>query len=408
MHAFVLALVLAIAQEPTPTVEELVRRGRESLAREDPAEAEALFIEAEVRSGKAIAVRKWVWRAWMQGGRINDALDAVDAIEPRAELPQADLDYLRGMAFFFRGRTYIDQEVGEPYTSAAFRDAMEWLDAATRADPEQYHDAWLPLAECAWHSHEYAIGRNAAEAARRRFPDDPHGGLLLGRLLFQRYLELATDPAQREAADGLWKELIHVLEETRETVGKPADEAARTLAADCWLQLGYAYDQKAMLIESTAAFAEASALWPAGTDYQDLWGRFAPSVFRDMIEAAVSRAASLFAAEAEDDAVLWWWLGSARYGAESWSGAAEAFERGRQARRVHGAWYWPRARRSRGRSRHGPCELAHVWVPTPPCSRRNSGRRRERRAWIHDLGDRCTRRSASYWKRSARVARRGW
>jgi tetratricopeptide (TPR) repeat protein len=347
MQAAAFALILAFTQEATPTVDELVQRGRELLAREEPAEAEALFIEAEVRSGKALAVRKWVWRAWMQEGRINDALDAVDAIEPRGELPQADLDYLRGMAFFFRGRTYIEQNVGEPFTSMAFHDAMGWLDSATRADPEQYHDAWLPLAECAWQSHEYTIGRKAAEAARLRFPSDPHGGLLLGRVLFQHYLDLAPDPREREAADELWNELVRVLEETRETIGSPEDETARTLAADCWLQQGYAYDQKGMVPESTAAFAEAIALWPEGVDLEDLWGRFAHADFLAMLETSAARATGRFAADSDDDAVVWWWLGTARFSAATWKGSAEAYELAVAKHPAYSdAWYWAARARS--------------------------------------------------------------
>ncbi len=383
-----------IEAQETAGVEDLVRRGRELLDQEKPAEAEALFIEAEVRSGKSIAIRKWVWRAWMQGGRINDALDAVDAIEPRGELPQADLDYLRGMAFFFRGRTYVDQEVGEPFTSAAFRDAMEWLGTALRADPEQYRDAFLPLAECAWHSHEYTIGRHAAEEAIRVAPTDPHGGLLLGRILFQRYLDLAADPKQHEAADGVWSEIVPVLERTLATIGAIETSSERELAADAWLQIGYAHEQKQHVTESTRAFAEALGLWPEGADLQDLRSRFAAPDFRRMVEEAAVRASTIFASDAGDDAVLWWWIGSARFADEAWKEAALAFERAVAKRATYSdGWYW--AARALGRTEETARAVADLragWqADAAMLARKLQEGGANDRAWIGELTEWSTR-----------------
>ncbi len=336
-----------LAQEQ-PEVRDLVERGRALLAAEKPDEAEQLFIEAEVLSGKLVTVRKWIWRAWMQEGRINDALDAVDAIEPAGELPQTDLDYLRGMAFFFRGRTYVAQNVGEPFTSDAFRDATEWLAAATRADPETYHDAWLALAECAWQSHEYDIGRAAAEEALRRFPADARGALLLGRILFQRYLELSPDPGAKEAADGVFAELVAVLERALAILGTPEDVGERMLVADAWLQLGYAWERVDRTAESVRAFAEAIALWPGGIDFDDLWGRFDREDFSALIESAADKSAVRFPPDAAEDAQVWWWLGTARFARETWPEAAEAFElAARKWPAYVEAWYWSARARAR-------------------------------------------------------------
>ncbi|MFT5288863.1 MAG: Tfp pilus assembly protein PilF, partial [Planctomycetota bacterium] len=57
----------------------LVRRGRTKLDAGDAAEAQVLFEEAAAKADNSLATRMWVLRAWMEQGRSNDTLDALDA-----------------------------------------------------------------------------------------------------------------------------------------------------------------------------------------------------------------------------------------------------------------------------------------------------------------------------------------
>jgi tetratricopeptide (TPR) repeat protein len=317
----------------------LIVRGRAALAEQRADDAEELFVHAESLSGGSARVRMWIWRAWLQTGRVNEALNAVDQAETAGELPQSDLDYMRGMAFFFLGLTYVSENVGEPFTSEAFKDASEWLQAATSADSETYHDAWLPLAECAWHARRYEIGRHAAEQAQRLAPEDPRPTLLFGRILFQRYLALRADTptlpetpdARTENVAALWSELVAALSALIARLEPPPDTVLdpnlRSFLADAWLQLGYAYEQEGELEAAADAFAASAVLWPSGVDYADVHGRFSADQFHALLESAAARAAEDFGPEAADDALLLWWLGWSRFAREDWAGAAEAYRR---------------------------------------------------------------------------------
>ena len=369
---------LALVSFMAPAVQDvdvLVTRGRELLAQQRADEAEELFVHAWSISEEDPRVRRWIWRTWLQTGRVNEALNGVDRAESEGELPRSDLDYLRGMAFFFLGRTYVDEAVGEPFTSEAFKDATHWLDAATKADGDEYHDAWLALAECAWHSGEYGIGRQAAEEVRRRTPKDPRGSLLFARILFQRCVKLRTEtptlPQTPETwaaeAEVLWKEQSDALEtliaRLQPEGGAGLTGEMRNFAADAWLQLGYVNEQQGRMDEAREAFSSAALLWPSGLDYPDLQRRFTPQNFRALLEDAAARAAEEYGQEGEEDALLQWWLGWARYQAEDWAGAAQAYTSAAEKWDPYvDAWVWAaRAQHARGNSDAAVAALLEGW-----------------------------------------------
>src|SRR5262245_65819363 len=70
----------ADAKASAADVDALIQRGRTLLDEGKPAEAERLFTEAADHDHGTISTRMWVLRSWMDQGRSNDTLDALDAL----------------------------------------------------------------------------------------------------------------------------------------------------------------------------------------------------------------------------------------------------------------------------------------------------------------------------------------
>src|SRR5206468_12831120 len=111
----------ALMQAPD-SVEGLIARGREALEAGKVPEAQKLFEQAAEKDGSSLRTRTWVIRSWMEQGRINDSLDAIDAIARGGAIAKGragakdgpttkgdasakggvsgkEIDYLYGMAF---------------------------------------------------------------------------------------------------------------------------------------------------------------------------------------------------------------------------------------------------------------------------------------------------------------------
>src|SRR5262249_33209265 len=86
------------AGAPAAELDALIEKGRALLDEKRPALAEKVFDEAAAKDGGSPHTRMWVLRAWMDQGRSDDTLDAIDALRAGgAKGP--DMDYLYGMAF---------------------------------------------------------------------------------------------------------------------------------------------------------------------------------------------------------------------------------------------------------------------------------------------------------------------
>ena len=68
----------------------------------------------------------------MEDGRINDALDAIDALD-RAGVKGPTMDYLYGMAFAAKARTYIAEQTGGAAVQMSLEDAVMFLERAVKA-----------------------------------------------------------------------------------------------------------------------------------------------------------------------------------------------------------------------------------------------------------------------------------
>jgi len=313
-------------QDPAPRPQaDLIPQGRQHLDRGELDLALALFERADAQSQGTLPTRMWVWRTWLEQGRINDALDAIDELR-LAGTESPDLDYLYGIAFFRKGKQYVDQDVPPTTTGLAFEDARTFLSKATAADPDKYYDAFLPLAESAWHTRRYEVGRAAALRAIEIAPADPHPPFVLSLLLFQRFVDVDADEARRAEADALWEETVERLGEAARKLGAPGTDAQRTLAADIGLQLGYMYEQRQKLDLAGAAFADSLGWNPAGADYADLHGRFPVEQYRSLLREAERLFVERYGAENVADALLLWWLGYTSFELADWAACEAAFE----------------------------------------------------------------------------------
>lgn len=330
-------------------VDELIARGRAALAQGRAAEAQALFEEAERKDAGSPRARVWVARSWVPQGRINDALDAADALD-KAGAKGPALDYLYGIAFAAKAKDYLVLGTPGQIVEMAYGDAVRFLDSATRADPALYADAFRPLAEAAWHVQELDVARAAAAKAAELDPRDAEAAVLLGRIAIAQYARDRTGhAAAAEAADRHWQAAVSALRGALATLegshgtggsggtGASGDPARRALAAQAWVQLGHAHAWKEQSDDAASAYAAALALDPAAQDLGQMLATLGPERFLSALE----RASASLAKQGPVDAAVSWWLGWARYQQKQYAKAEEAFAAAvaRDPALVNAWWY---------------------------------------------------------------------
>ncbi len=292
-------------------VEALVARGKALLAAGKPAEAQAVFEEAEKLDGGHLRTRVWTLRAWIAQGRINDTLEQADALD-RAGHKGPTLDYLYGMAFAYKAKGYIADGVTGSVIGMAFTDAVEFLKRATAADPERFADAFLPLAESAWNTQELDVARAAAEKAVALDAASAEAVLMLGRVAFSQFVTLRADEARTAEAEGAWSAARSAFHKAAELLAASAAPADRARRADALAQIGWLHVWKEQGAEAAPWFGRAAGADPAALDYARVRESLTPEQFVDALEAGAKAYAESGAPPA-GDASLEWWLGYGRY-----------------------------------------------------------------------------------------------
>jgi hypothetical protein len=334
MHlALVLTLCLA-----ADGIDDLIARGRALLDARKPQEAEAVFTAAAAQDHDSLRTRLWVLRAWMDQGRSNDTLDAIDALE-RSGTSGIEIDYLYGMAFLRRAEALMRQDVTDSALQLNIEEAFGRLRIVTAKDPLRFYDAFLPLAKAAWYSQENGAARAAAEAAVARAPEDPPAHLMLGRIALSQFSaakgEAEPWPAEAEAH---WSAARAAFLRVLELHRRPQDDAARAEAADAAVQLGHTLVWKALRAQAAEAFGTAMGLTPTGIDYAQVRGLLLAPLptesgavydpgqdFLHALEKGAELCESTFGKSDLRDATLLWWLGYARYELRRKAPAEEAF-----------------------------------------------------------------------------------
>lgn len=305
-------------------VEELVRQGRERIAAGEGEEARVLLAQADEADGGKLRTRRWLIRAYIEKGFLNDALDMTDELS-EAGNQGASLDYLYGMAFVYKARKYISQGVNLGTVGMQFSDSVDLLQGATRAEPELFADAYLPLAEAAWNSQRLEVARAAAEQAVAKTPA-PAAQMMLGEIAFSQFIVANADEALADTAAAHWQVAYDAFQSV-------ADAEGASESPDVWRMAtalrksGDALVWQGKLPEAGAEYARAMGISPAAVDYGQLLGSLGQAEFRTAVEAGTSAFTERYGEKDVNDATLLWWLGYARFSDKDFDPAREAFVR---------------------------------------------------------------------------------
>ena len=134
--ALVVATLLAACSVEEPAkakrnIDTLIIEGRKELEAGDWSRARDTFARAH-RISPGLRTRMWVLRTWIDEGRNNDVLKAIDdlrdglKVEGR-ESDTIELDYLYGMAFAYRARALVASGVVDGAVTMNFLDAQSHL-----------------------------------------------------------------------------------------------------------------------------------------------------------------------------------------------------------------------------------------------------------------------------------------
>jgi cytochrome c-type biogenesis protein CcmH/NrfG len=313
----------AAAESADDSVDGLIARGRAALDAGRAAEAQKIFEEAAAKDADSLRTRVWVLRSWLSQGRINDTLNATDALA-KAGAKGPELDYLYGTAFALIARMHIEQQNGTGLVEMNLRDAIASLEKATQADPERFSDAFALLAEAAWRAQEFEVARTAAETACARAPESAQAAFLLGRIALAQFSALAADASQKALADRHWEAARAALQRTIELLVASQDPAQLATLAKAHVDLGHALVWKGRNEDAAREYGLALAADPSVVNFQQILGALGKERFRAALEAG-EKGFKEAAAESKADARLLWWLGWSRYDQKEYASADEAF-----------------------------------------------------------------------------------
>ncbi len=302
---------------------ELIEKGRQALESGKPVDAQKLFDQAAEKDKNSLRTRTWVLRSWMDQGRINDSLDAIDALS-KGGAKGPEIDYLYGMAFSQKARGYLSSGVATGPIQMSLEDAVQFLEKATKADPELARDAFLPLAEAAWYCQKLDVARTAAETAAQRAPKDGDAQFMLGQVAFSQYVSAKDDAAKQGAADAAWEAAKSAFSRAAEVFAAPKDAGTADKLARAELNLGHAYGFKKQWPEAQAAYAAAVVARPAAVDLTQVQSVLGSERFLATVEAALPKLSADEKANPADVAALTWWVGWARLDQKQYEKAEEA------------------------------------------------------------------------------------
>ncbi len=336
-----------IAAAPAPaareTADALLQAGRALLFDGKPAEALAQF-EAAEKLERSLKTRQWILRAWIAQGRVNDALNEIDALARTEQGPA--IDYLYGSAFAQKAKGYIVEGVSGGIVAMAFGDAVEFLKKATAADPVLYVDAFAALSESAWYAQQLDVARAAADKAVAWRPKDAELWDMLGKVAFSQYSSLRAvedgpGAPKPETVEAAWQTARDAFTKAVELYAASSDAAARAKGAAASTQIGWLFVWKKQGDEAAKRFGAALAIDPASADFGALRESLTPEQFVSALEDAEKQYETLYGKDSTGDATLLWWLGFGRYTAKRYEEAEAAFTRAvAKAPAFANSWYY--------------------------------------------------------------------
>jgi tetratricopeptide (TPR) repeat protein len=330
-----------------PELPTWIEQGRALLDAGKPAEAEALFARATAADGGSLATRLWVLRAWMDQGRSDETLAALDALEHSGERG-IEMTYLYGMAFARRAEGAVASGTTDASTGMLFADASALLAQALEADAARFVDATVPLARAAWHSQDLETARKAADQAVAARPEWRAAWLQRGHVALSQFVVAEREQAGGERAEALWADATDSLRRARAQFEADANGPGTAESATA---LAHTLLWRRRAAEATEAFATAIAWAPETLDFagmQAMLGAFRPTGeeerplgFRAALEAGRERFAARVGEQDGRLATLDWWLGWARFSDADWAGAEAAYESCRtRAPKLTSTWFY--------------------------------------------------------------------
>lgn len=344
-----------------------IERGRAELAAGRASEAEALFLQAAEADGQRQRSRMWVYRAWMDQGRSNDTLDALDELNRTGEKGK-DLDYLYGMAFARRAEGLVADGVRDSSIDMNFQDAVLLLKPVVEADAARYHDAFLPLARAAWFTQELDTARWAADRAVELEPENGEAWAAHARIAMSAFVNAESESAGSPEAEAAWTRAIESFTRSLERFGTPSTPEVAAKVTRAATELANAYLWRARTADATAAFARAIAASPANFGYAQAWQVLSgapvdaerPSGFTASLELARETLAARAPLAGPEAGVLLWWLGWAYFNDGSFARSESAFQEGLAlAPQYTNAWFYIGLARHYGKDSAGALEAMH-------------------------------------------------
>jgi tetratricopeptide (TPR) repeat protein len=353
--AFLLSLsVLALAcSSPAPAPEEAPRepaaewvaKGRAELERGDPLAAEGSFQRAAELEPDAFEPRMWTLRAWMDQGRSNDTLDALDALD-REGHKGPEMSYLYGMAFVRRAEGYIAAGVKDSSITMNFQDAVDYLAEAVDERPDEYPDAYEALATAAWFTQDLERARAAAERATALAPTDGSAWMVLGRVALSQYVLAREDESAAAQAEADWLAAKDAFAQVVGLLGSPADAAERTRLSEAAQELAQTWIWKQERAQAAPAFALAIGWAPERVDFPAILGFLGGEEPEGaLFHGALEHAMEIYRSHADPSdpraGKLLWWLGWSRHQQRDFAGAEEALRAALASSPEYvNAWYY--------------------------------------------------------------------
>lgn len=334
-----LALVFTPSGHPAPdSVDELVRAGRAALAAGRTADARDLFERARSTGTADGSLDTWLVRTEIAEGRFGSALNEAERVGEDGG-PEADVEYLLGLASFGLARSALDAGRADGNTGNLLHDGQHLLARALAADPERYADAWPALAEAAWRNGDLEVAEGAAAEAVRRAPQDAALRALAGRVAFGRYQELRDLDAA--LAEGARADAREAFERCVELVGASTDAAGQRALAEARVQLGHLALWSDDAAGAAACYADAMAWDPSAVDFAQVHGALAPAVFAETTAGAVELFRERHGTDDARLATLAWWDGWSHWSVEDWERAADGFRTAVELWPAYASsWYW--------------------------------------------------------------------
>lgn len=400
-----LALQVEVEKSVLAERERLIASGRKLLESGAATAALALFEEAaELAPG--VEPRTWELRAWMELGRINDALSGIDALR-KSGLEGPRLDYLYGMAWFHSAEAKRKQGAGShPRTKINLEDAWRLLRLATEADSNLYRDALRPLAKTSMLLGKLDQSLASAQAALVHYPHDARLHHLIGRIWSERHQGLRGDPALvPQARAHLTSARASLSQCLRELGPNPKTDVEQLLFAYTQLQLAELSLRERDNERAALELAAAIEWYPVLIDYARFARELGYASFSDCLERGAAAFALRFPSGARDLGQLHWWRGWCAFQTGLLELSERAFAESIEAQpESTNAWYYlARIHASRSEQRLSVDALMENWDRDPVDLLASLDTDKKYHGdWLTDLHSWC--RSEKHWFEAARLA----